>query len=112
MAVARLVSGACGQVRSALPQNARDAVVAEPEFSWLGRSLQFGKTVAVTGIAGRKQMQFLLENWLYMLLLAVFVAMHRFGFGCGHAHGHGDHRRSQRAGADGTGDVDGNRRAQ
>lgn len=57
-------------------------------------------------------MQFLLENWFYILALAAFVAMHLFGFGCGHAHGHGDHRRSQQAGVDGTGNADLNRGAQ
>lgn len=36
-------------------------------------------------------MDFLVHNWLYMLVLVLFVGMHLTGFGCGHRR-----RRSQR----------------
>jgi hypothetical protein len=31
-------------------------------------------------------MVFLAENWLYILALILFVAMHLFGWGCGRSH--------------------------
>jgi hypothetical protein len=30
-------------------------------------------------------MDFLAQNWFYIVALILFVAMHLFGFGCGHA---------------------------
>ncbi len=30
-------------------------------------------------------MAFLAQNWFYIVMLVLFVAMHLFGFGCGHA---------------------------
>jgi len=32
-------------------------------------------------------MEFLANNWFYILALILFVAMHLAGFGCGHRHG-------------------------
>lgn len=37
-------------------------------------------------------MDFLAQNWFYIVALILFVAMHLFGFGCGH--GHEGHRHS------------------
>lgn len=31
-------------------------------------------------------MEFLAQNWIYILMLILFVAMHLAGFGCGHTH--------------------------
>ena len=31
-------------------------------------------------------MDFLVHNWFYILILALFVGMHVTGFGCGHRH--------------------------
>ncbi len=31
-------------------------------------------------------MEFLAQNWLYIVVLILFVAMHLVGAGCGHAH--------------------------
>jgi hypothetical protein len=31
-------------------------------------------------------MDFLAENWFYILALVLFVAMHLFGLGCGRSH--------------------------
>ena len=31
-------------------------------------------------------MEFLAQNWVYILVLILFVAMHLAGFGCGHGH--------------------------
>lgn len=46
-------------------------------------------------------MQFLAQNWFYILALILFVAMHVAGFGCGHRHetdsGHPDRDRLKRS---------------
>ena len=46
-------------------------------------------------------MQFLAQNWFYILALILFVAMHLAGFGCGHRHradsGHLDPDRLERS---------------
>ncbi len=33
-------------------------------------------------------MEWVLENWIFILFAALFIGMHVFGFGCG---GHGKH---------------------
>lgn len=38
--------------------------------------------------------EFLLANWLWILLIVVFVGMHRGGHGCGMHGGHGDQEAS------------------
>jgi len=49
---------------------------------------------------------FLAANWLWIVLIAAFVALHRRGGGCGShgshgGHGHGNHDQRERpAGAD------------
>ncbi len=41
-------------------------------------------------------MDFLAQNWFYIVALILFVAMHLFGFGCGHGHGgHGHSSQKQ-----------------
>jgi hypothetical protein len=45
-------------------------------------------------------MDFLAQNWFYILALILFVGLHLFGFGCGHAHGghgHSSHKESNHA---------------
>jgi hypothetical protein len=32
-------------------------------------------------------MEWLLENWFFVLILVIFVGMHLFGHGCGGRHG-------------------------
>ncbi len=45
--------------------------------------------------------EFLASNWLWILFLVVFVAMHRGGHGCGmHGHRHGTEETSTQAGDD------------
>ena len=41
-------------------------------------------------------MDFLAQNWFYIVALILFVAMHLFGFGCGHADGGHRHSREKR----------------
>lgn len=44
--------------------------------------------VETTGHPSREKetvMAFFAQNWFYIVILALFVAMHLFGFGCGHA---------------------------
>ncbi len=36
---------------------------------------------------GERIMDFLADNWFYIVALILFVAMHLIGSGCGHAHG-------------------------
>lgn len=35
-------------------------------------------------------MEWVQENWFFILFAALFIGMHFFGFGCG-GHGHGKH---------------------
>jgi hypothetical protein len=39
-------------------------------------------------------MTFLAQNWFYILIVGLFVAMHLFGFGCGHT-GHQRHHQGR-----------------
>lgn len=36
-------------------------------------------------------MEWILENWIFILFAALFIGMHLFGFGCGGHGKHGDH---------------------
>jgi hypothetical protein len=42
---------------------------------------------------------FLARNWVWIVFLGAFLAMHRAGYGCGmhgdHHHGHADHDHDQ-----------------
>lgn len=44
---------------------------------------------------GRVMIEFLAANWLWIVLIVGFIALHRSGMGCGMGHGghagHGDH---------------------
>lgn len=45
-------------------------------------------------------MDFLAQNWFYIVVLILFVAMHLLGFGCGDAHGghtHSSHKQANDA---------------
>ena len=45
-------------------------------------------------------MDFLSQNWFFIVALILFVAMHLFGFGCGHegrGHGHSHYDAAKRA---------------
>lgn len=48
-------------------------------------------------------MGWLSNNWIWILLIGGFIAMHAFG----HSHGHGGHRRSQVRESDSAVDEDG-----
>ncbi len=40
---------------------------------------------------------FLVDNWLWVGLIGLFIAMHRGGHGCGMHGGHGKHRKTEQS---------------
>lgn len=49
-------------------------------------------------------MEFLAQNWFYIVVLILFVAMHLIGPGCGHAHrGHKHSSRDESGEGSGVG---------
>lgn len=46
-------------------------------------------------------LEFLVTNWLWILLVVAFVVIHRGGHGCGmHGHGHGSNQGTENADGD------------
>ena len=50
-------------------------------------------------------MEWVRENWFFILFAVLFIAMHLFGFGCGGHGGHGREEERERS----SGDVSGKR---
>ncbi len=40
-------------------------------------------------------MDWVIENWFFILFAVLFISMHLFGFGCGGHGGHGKHGRDE-----------------
>lgn len=47
-------------------------------------------------------MQWLAQNWFWIVISVLFIAMHLFGHGGGGCGGHGGHRRSDKKDRDAT----------